>query len=185
MLHLLAKFLMAAFPLIFLQQAIRVDVSLVTVGVRVTDSRGRDVRGLKADDFIVTEDGVPQRIASFSDELQPITLGIILDRSSSMEAGRKLERAKDAAQTLIKVAKEGSEYFFVEFSEKVRLAVDFTSRREELLSAIARTEAEGSTSLYDAILEGLTARVAPALRGRCWLSFLTAPISTAPTSCRR
>src|SRR5262252_7891097 len=81
-----------------LQQVIRVDVALVTVGVRVTDSRGRDVGGLKAKDFTVYEDGLPRDIAFFSSEPQPITLGILIDRSSSMAYGNKLDRAKDAAR---------------------------------------------------------------------------------------
>src|SRR5262245_20373691 len=100
----------------------RVDVSLVTVGVQVEDSRGRDVRGLKAEDFVISQDGVPQQIASFSSDPQPVTLGIVLDRSSSMEANNKIERAKDAARILIRDAREGSEFFYIEFSNKVHLA---------------------------------------------------------------
>jgi Ca-activated chloride channel family protein len=156
MLHLSANVALSALIAVLVQQTIRVDVSLVTVGARVTDSRGRDVRGLKVEDFIVTEDGVRQRISSFSDEPQPITLGIVFDRSSSMEANQKIDRAKDAAQALVQVAREGSEFFFIGFNEKVRVAADFTFNRQEVLSAIANTEPDGSTSLYDAILQGLT-----------------------------
>jgi Ca-activated chloride channel family protein len=156
MLHLSAKVALSALMALVLQQTIRLDVSLVTVGARVTDSRGRDVRGLKAEDFVVTEDGVPQRISFFSDEPQAITLGIVFDRSSSMEANQKIDRAKDAAQALVKVARDGSEFFFIGFNEKVRVVTDFTFDRQEVLSAVAKTEPDGSTSLYDAILEGLT-----------------------------
>ncbi len=151
-----ANGVLCALLAVTLQQGIHVDVSLVTVGVRVEDSRGRDVRGLKPEDFTLTEDGKPQRIASFSSEPQPITLGIVFDRSSSMESNRKIDRAKDAAQALIQGAREGSEFFFIDFNEKVRVAADLGSERSTLMSAIQKTEPEGSTSLYDAILEGLT-----------------------------
>jgi len=44
---------------------LRSTVNLVVVDVEVTDSSGRPVKGLKASDFTVLEDGKPQRISSF------------------------------------------------------------------------------------------------------------------------
>ena len=95
------------------QETLQVKVSLVTVGVRVTDSRGRNVLGLKAQHFAIEDDGVPQKIEFFSNEEQPITMGILLDRSFSMSYNGKLERAKEAARTLIRATHDGSEYFYV------------------------------------------------------------------------
>jgi Ca-activated chloride channel homolog len=141
--------------LVALQQVIRVDVALVTVGVRVTDSRGRDISGLQAADFSVFEDGVPREIAFFSNESQPITLGILVDRSSSMEDGNKLDRAKDSARALVAGARAGSEFFYIEFDEVVNVAADFTTDRQQLASAIQRTSLGGGTSLYDAVIKGL------------------------------
>lgn len=137
------------------QDTLRVKVSLVTVGVRVTDSRGRNVLGLKAQDFSIFDDGIAQNIEFFSSEEQPITLGILLDRSFSMSYNRKLERAKEAAGALIRSAHEGSEYFYFAFDDQVRLQSDFTTDRERVQSAIQRTDLGEGTSLYDAIIEGL------------------------------
>lgn len=44
----------------------RVDVNLVQVDVVVTDSKGRPVTDLTAEDFIVYQDGKPQAVTSFS-----------------------------------------------------------------------------------------------------------------------
>src|SRR5262245_53271783 len=137
------------------QDTLRVKVSLVTVGVRVTDSRGRNVFGLKAQDFSIFDDGVAQKIEFFSSEEQPITLGILLDRSFSMSYNRKLEHAKEAAGALIRSAHDGSEYFYFAFDDQVRLQSDFTTDRERVESAIQRTDLGEGTSLYDAIIEGL------------------------------
>src|SRR5439155_9781713 len=41
---------------------------LVVVDTIVTDSSGQPVRGLKAEDFTVVEDGKPQKLAVFSEE---------------------------------------------------------------------------------------------------------------------
>jgi hypothetical protein len=47
---------------------LRIEVSLVTVGVRVTDKKGRAIPNLQAEDFRLYENGVAQEIAFFSAE---------------------------------------------------------------------------------------------------------------------
>ena len=44
-----------------------VDVDLVMLNIAVTDQRGRYIRGLKPEDFRITEDGIEQSIASFGE----------------------------------------------------------------------------------------------------------------------
>ncbi len=48
---------------------VRVTTRMVLVDSVVLDKEGHPVKGLKADDFTVTEDGVRQRIASFSERI--------------------------------------------------------------------------------------------------------------------
>ena len=61
--------LIAAWSLFAQQDAtIRVDVQQVLVPVVVTDKKGHHVSGLRAPDFRIFEDGVPQQIASFSSD---------------------------------------------------------------------------------------------------------------------
>ncbi len=148
--------LLIALLLLLPQETLRVKVSLVTVGVRVTDSRGRNVLGLQSQDFSIFDDGVQQKIEFFSNEEQPITLGILLDRSFSMSYNSKLQRAKESARALIRAAHEGSEYFYFTFDDQVKLASDFTTDRERVQNVIQQTELGGGTSLYDAIVQGLT-----------------------------
>src|SRR6185312_15178105 len=47
------------------EDVITIETSLVTSDVLVTDRQGRPVRDLKATDFAVSEDGVPQQIGHF------------------------------------------------------------------------------------------------------------------------
>src|SRR5437867_2273790 len=143
----MTRFFIAALLFLIPQNILRVKVSLVTVGVRVTDSRGRDVRGLQARDFSVFDDGQPQTIEFFSSEAQPITLGILMDRSSSMAYKDKFQRAKDSARALIRTAYDGSEFFYVAFDEYVKLMADFTTDGQHVQSAVEKTELGGGTSL--------------------------------------
>ncbi|MBZ5535357.1 MAG: VWA domain-containing protein [Acidobacteriia bacterium] len=134
---------------------LRVDVSLVTVGVRVTDSHGREVPNLTAKDFTLFEDGIAQNVNFFSNEEQPVSLGILLDRSSSMVEGGKLERAKAAAQLMVDSAHSGTEFMYIPFDDRVEVSLEFTPDRESVKRQMALTTAVGGTSLYDAILIAL------------------------------
>src|SRR6516164_1256408 len=46
---------------------IRVNVVLVQLNVAVTDRKGNYVSGLRPEDFAITEDGIPQKIATFGE----------------------------------------------------------------------------------------------------------------------
>jgi Ca-activated chloride channel family protein len=137
------------------QDTLQIKVSLVSVGVRVTDSRGRNVVGLKTEDFSVFDNRTPQKIEFFASEEQAITLGILLDHSSSMAFNAKLERAKESARDLVRATRDGSEYFYIPFDEEVRVAEDFTTDRQKIESAIQLTSLGGGTALYDAVVQGV------------------------------
>ena len=72
-------------------ETLHVNVNLVTVGVRVSDRRNREVSGLKPEEFSIFEDGKQQKLAVFASEQQPVSALILLDRSYSMGESGKLE----------------------------------------------------------------------------------------------
>jgi Ca-activated chloride channel homolog len=135
------------------QKALKVDVDLVMVNVSVTDDGNRFVTNLKADNFQVFEDKVGQSIRYFSNEVAPVSLGIIFDISHSME--KKLDFAKHAAARFLETGTPDDEYFLVEFANRAKLAEGFTTDISRLRDRLAFKPAEGSTALYDAIYLGL------------------------------
>src|SRR2546426_1218355 len=50
---------------------IHVIVNMVQLNVAVTDNKGNYVTGLRPQDFAITEDGIPQRIATFGEGNEP------------------------------------------------------------------------------------------------------------------
>lgn len=48
------------------QESIRIDVNLVSVAFSVRDANGKLIDNLKEEDFEVTEDSAPQKIAFFA-----------------------------------------------------------------------------------------------------------------------
>src|SRR5258707_12028033 len=69
----------------------------VAVYATVTGARGRLVPDLTRDDFAVDDNGKRQTLTLFSNDVQPITMIMLLDRSGSMKPNLELEeRAAEA-----------------------------------------------------------------------------------------
>ncbi|HWR54082.1 MAG TPA: VWA domain-containing protein [Bryobacteraceae bacterium] len=134
---------------------IRADVQQVVLPVTVTDRRGGFVSGLNESDFTVYEDGKPRKIAFFSSRDVPVTVGLVVDNSSSMRPRRVATNL--AALNFIRLSNPQDEAFVVNFNDRVSFPLQdpFTSDREQLRSALSTAQPGGKTALYDAILASL------------------------------
>ena len=136
---------------------ISVDVALVVLHATVTDRQGGFVSDLGEQDFEVYENGVPQRIRLFKNEDIPVTVGLVVDHSTSMRP--KLAEVSAAARTFVRSSNREDEMFVVNFNEIVSLglpaAIRFTDSTAELENAITAAPAGGQTALYDAIAKAL------------------------------
>ena len=132
---------------------IQVQVEAVSLGVAVSDDRGRFVSGLTADDFVVREDGVPQQITFFAAEAAPLTILVLLDASLSMRAS--LDYVKEAAGTFVDRLWEGDRAMIGEFNDRVRFGGEFTDDRFRLTTNIMALNPLGPTALYDASILAL------------------------------
>src|SRR6187401_2764084 len=66
----------------------RTGVELVNVNATVTDQSGRFVPGLNKDDFRVFDDEQLQTVTHFNSDRVPVSLGVVLDTSGSMDGER-------------------------------------------------------------------------------------------------
>jgi Ca-activated chloride channel homolog len=132
---------------------IRVDTTLVLVPVTVTDSSNRFVLGLAKDNFGILEDGTEQKVAQFSGEDAPLSVGLLVDISGSM--GAKLEISRRAVDQFLKTMNAQDEAFLVEFSDRAELIEGFTKHTEEIENKVSSLESRGLTALLDAVYMGL------------------------------
>ncbi|MBN2243813.1 MAG: VWA domain-containing protein [Acidobacteria bacterium] len=130
-----------------------VNVDLVMMYTSVFDKNGHFISGLEKKDFNVYEDGVRQEIASFSREDVPVSMGIILDLSGSME--KKIDRINSAAGAFIQASNPQDEVFLVGFNDEVELLQEFTSDIDEITDALDNAVVMGGTALYDAVYLGV------------------------------
>jgi len=130
---------------------LRVDVQLVNVVATVTDSQGRYVEGLQASDFTLREDGNLQQISHFAASTDlPISVGIVLDTSTSME--RKISTATRAVDRFLRGIHADDDIFLMTFDNSVKVRQDFTSNRDKLWEALEKVKLSSGTSLYDAVV---------------------------------
>src|ERR1700750_1744404 len=132
---------------------IRTNTDLVVLNITVTDKNGQYVKGLKASDFKVYEDGVevkPNMIASFSLQESPYAAVVLLDSSGSMEA--RFSLARSAAIRFLDGLRPEDVAAVYRFDSKVQRVQEFSGGRD--LAPIAYgIKAKGMTTLNDAIVE--------------------------------
>jgi Ca-activated chloride channel family protein len=131
---------------------------LVVLPVVVTGKHDAYVSDLPRDRFVVFDNGRRVPIDLFSNEDTPVTVGLIIDASSSMRT--KIGEVVAAALAFAKSSNPDDELFAVRFNDDVQDAVaDHRFLRASdvtaLDSALSSVVAEGRTALYDALVAGL------------------------------
>jgi Ca-activated chloride channel homolog len=136
-------------------ETLRIETALVTLSVGVSDKQGRPLGELTAKNFAIYEDGQPQTIEFFGAEDQPVSFGLLLDRSQSMGEAGKFERAKAAALAFLRAGNQQNEAFCLAFNETPTLVAGLTTDYPQIAQRLAELQPTGGTALYDAVLAGL------------------------------
>jgi Ca-activated chloride channel homolog len=133
--------------------SLRVDVNLVELHVSVMDGTGRPVGGLRQEHFKVTENNITQPITIFKHEDQPVSLGLVVDNSRSIEPRKG--RLDAAALSFVANSNPDDETFIVHFDFDAKLSQDFTDSRTVLSQKLSSAKPYGQTALYDGLLLAL------------------------------
>jgi Ca-activated chloride channel homolog len=135
------------------QYTISVSVDLVALHATVRNHNGKLVSGLGVTDFQVYEDGILQKIESFSHEDIPVTVGLVVDNSGSMRPKRA--EVITAVLAFARSSNPEDQMFVVSFNENVSFGLPddqpFTDQESQLRAALSKIGADGKTALYDAI----------------------------------
>ena len=137
------------------QPVFRSGVDLVHLGVTVVGKDGQPVSGLRAEDFVIQEEGREQGIAYFTRgldndlETMPLHLGVLFDTSGSMD--RDAGFAKTAAIKFLRDLNFAVDMTLVSFDTEVRVSRFGQSEFPRLVERLRAQETGDSTSLYDAL----------------------------------
>jgi Ca-activated chloride channel family protein len=158
--------LCCAFTLCAFAQAptINVNVRLVNVFVNVTDDKGAPIPGLTRDDFLLTEDQHPQKIAVFERQSElPLEIVLAIDTSGSVhkDMGVEQEAAKHFVHSLLRPV---DHLDLMEFADSVREMVFFTNNAGRVDRGLNSMERGAATALYSGVF--LAAQILAPRSGR-------------------
>jgi Ca-activated chloride channel family protein len=132
---------------------LNVNVDLTEVHVNVTDARDHPVGNLTRDNFKILEDRAEQKISVFKHEDLPVSLGLVIDNSRSMEPRK--QRLDTAALSFVRKGNPEDETFIVHFDDEARLDRDFTESIPLLEETLANAKPFGQTAIFDALIMAL------------------------------
>lgn len=124
---------------------IKVNTLLMTVPFTVSDNRGRNIGGLKKDNFSIFQNGDRQDIEYFFNEEAPMNVAILIDTSASTE--KVLDKIQKAARDFVKILRPEDKGIIVSFDYRTFFLSDLTSDKKKLTKAIDQTriaDKEGS-----------------------------------------
>jgi VWFA-related protein len=128
-------------------------VEAVRVDVLVTED-GKPLRGLRAADFEVFDNGAPQAVELVSFEQAPLNVVFTFDLSGSI-VGERLDNLREAGRTVLGGLKKGDQAALVTFNDFVVVGPGLTGNTQLVKAAIDRAEPTGDTSLIDASFTGM------------------------------
>ena len=137
---------------------VRVDTQLVSVPAVVTTPNGRHLAGLRNENFMLFENGQPQKITDFTTTEAPFEIAILLDTSGSTRADVALIR--QAASSFIDGLRSGDRVAIVGFNTgrpgrglvpQVDVLSKLTDDRKALRAAIENLGTSNGTPFYDAL----------------------------------
>jgi len=131
----------------------RSSTRIVPVVTTVFDMQGRLVPMLERDEFTILDNGKPQDITFFQNDVQPFTVVVMMDYSASMTAN--LDRLAAAAEQFILRMLPQDKGQVGAFSDKIQFSGTFTNDRDDLIFALKDLQFGNPTRLYDAINESL------------------------------
>jgi VWFA-related protein len=137
---------------------ITAETSLVLVPVTVTDRKGKLVDGLTAREFVLTDDGRPQRVRIDTSDtiVAPVSM-VVLVQASGISAPA-IARIKEVAP-MIKpvVAGQRGQVAVLGFDDEVRVFQDFTTDANAIEQAIQRVNPRiiKKSALLDAVGEAV------------------------------
>ncbi len=116
--------------------------------------------GLERGSFTINDEGTSRPIKLFDNKDEPVSMGILIDTSASMDLFESREIARhgpilETLSTFIQLSNSANEYFMISFGNKPEVLSDWTRDTNGLLSKIPVSRGKGNTALYDALVFGL------------------------------
>ena len=131
------------------------DGELTILTVTVRNSAGNYVMGVSREAFEITDEKEKRPIEFFENTDTPVSIGIVIDTSGSMQLFENREIARpgpigEAISRFVELSNASNEYFLIAFDKTPRLLTDWMSGQALLAQKTNITRHGNDTSFYDA-----------------------------------
>ena len=123
-----------------------------TIEFTVLDASRRYV-DVTAADLEVMEDGVAQKVDTFQEAVDPVSIVVALDQSGSMKKSADLVR--QTAKDFVLAVRPEDSLALIMFADEPKYAHVLATNRQWSLDAIEKYNPNGGTALYDALWNSL------------------------------
>jgi Ca-activated chloride channel family protein len=132
-------------------EVVRISSNLVPVPASVLDAQGHVVADLRVEDFELLVDGRVKRVGDLSHAETPVSIALLFDNSSSLNATREFER-KAGIEFLKSVMRKVDRAAVYSISTQPQLSQPLTNDVHVLVRTVESFgRAEGATALFDTI----------------------------------
>jgi VWFA-related protein len=133
------------------QPTFKSGAKTVAVYATVTDRDGRLVPDLTREEFEVKDSGKAAPITVFSNDVQPISVVMMLDRSGSMRGNFRLVEA--AGEAFVRALLPSDKARIGSFAEKIQIDPEtFSSDKQELVKILrTKLQEQGPTPLWNSV----------------------------------
>jgi VWFA-related protein len=137
---------------------LHVNVPNVQVPILVTTKDGQFIPGLKKENFKITEDGVPQTIATFTQQTDaPITAVLLVEFANNNYYGVFASDALRASYYFADSLKKNDWVAVISYDMRSYILADFTQDKREVFGALNQLRIPGfsETNEFDALYDTL------------------------------
>jgi len=156
------------------------DATTVTVDVAVEDAKGHFIPKIGKEFFRVSEDNVPQKVASFSVGEAPMTIAMVVEFSNRYQSfySRTWYETLQAAYGFASFLKSEDYLAIVAYDLRPEMLTDFTTDRGQIQEALGRLRFPGfsESNLYDALTDTIDRM--QAIEGRKAILLISSGVDT-------
>jgi len=131
-----------------------IDVHAIAFVATVVDRQGKRVTGLSPGDFVVRDEGQPVNAAIRESAEEPVTIGLVIDASGSMQTSM-IGVIEMTAQFLDETVTPRDKVFIVGFAGSPWLLHPPSNDVASLKKSVLTLRASGSTAVVDGVAFGL------------------------------
>lgn len=132
-----------------MDETLRVVTEEIKLNVLAFDEEGKFYRDVTERDLVISENNVLHQPTSV--RRLPANVLIVMDTGGEMRAVKNLKRTRDVAEELVKALRPGDSVAVMSYADKVEIAGEWTTDKNQAIAAIRRTNFGRRSVLVDAL----------------------------------